>query len=206
MSRISTGLNDPGRPSAGVLLVATPEIPEGEFWRSVILLLDHDDTGSLGVILNQLTDVPVADLVPGWAHVLFPTVARGGPVSANGAVAVGRLVSPLAPDAVASEVLAGPRRRLQVVAGAWALIDLEADPADTPPLRDAQLFAGYAGWGPGQLQAELRSGSWWVVASHAGDLRLVRELDQVSAWRAVLGRQNSDLKFAATFPADPAHN
>jgi putative transcriptional regulator len=107
---------------------------------------------------------------------------------------------------VASEVLAGPRRRLQVVAGAWALIDLEADPADTPPLRDAQLFAGYAGWGPGQLQAELRSGSWWVVASHAGDLRLVRELDQVSAWRAVLGRQNSDLKFAATFPADPAHN
>ena len=159
------------------------------------------------MVINQLTDVRVEELVPGWSDVLYPTVARGGPVSANGAVAVGRLASPLPPDSSAlAGAAGGGMGRIQVVAGAWALIDLAGEPADAPPLADAQLFTGYSGWGPGQLDAELRSGSWWVVASRAEDLRLARQSDQVSVWRTVLARQHSDLRFAATFPADPAHN
>lgn len=190
-------LNTPGVPRVGALLVATPEISQGIFRRSVILLLDHDESGSLGVILNHLTDLAAADVMPGWESVLYTNVAEGGPVGPDSAVAVARL---------SGDRMADPTTGLQRLSGPWALVDLESDPDGLVEVTGAQLFAGYSGWGPGQLAGELHGGAWWVVESHPADLALARQSDPQTMWRTVLRRQSGDLRFAATFPDDPSHN
>ena len=95
---------------------------------------------------------------------------------------------------------------LRQVAWPWAMVDLDGDPAKLAEVAGAQLFAGYSGWGPEQLEGELRSGAWWVVDSHPADLALARQSERVSMWRTVLRRQAGDLRFAATYPDDPSHN
>src|SRR3954465_14305491 len=80
---------------AGLLLVATPLLLDPNFAETVVLLLDADDDGALGVVLNRPSSVPVADALEGWGGVVAePEVLfQGGPVSTEGALAVGRLRS-----------------------------------------------------------------------------------------------------------------
>ncbi len=198
MARISSGLGDPGEAFTGALLVATPLIDEPTFRRSVVLLLEHDEAGTLGVVLNDLSAVPVEEVVPGWEWVLHPQIALGGPVQADAGVAVASLrqgIREVLPDGV------------RALSGLWAVIDLEREPDSLAPvLADAQLFVGYAGWAAGQLDDELEQGSWWVVDSAAGDLELARRSPRDYAWSKVLRRQPNDLRYASTFPPDPALN
>jgi putative transcriptional regulator len=198
VARISSGLADSGEAFCGALLVATPLIEEPTFRRSVVLLLEHDEAGTLGVILNDLSAVPAADVLPGWRDVLHPQVALGGPVQADAGVAVAQLH-----EAARTSPPAGVRP----LSGPWAVIDLDRDPDDlAPAVADAQLYVGYAGWAVGQLDAELAQGSWWVVHSRAGDLELARRSPRDYCWSRVLRRQPNDLRFASTFPPDPALN
>lgn len=198
VARTSTGLADSGEAFTGALLLATPLIEEPTFRRTVVLMLEHDEGGSLGVILNDLSAVPAADVLPDWRAVLHPQVALGGPVQADAGVAVAQLH-----DAA----LAAPPDGVRTLAGPWAVIDLDQDPDGlAPALADAQLFVGYAGWGVGQLDAELAQGSWWVVESRAGDLELARRTPRDYCWSKVLRRQPNDLRLASTFPPDPALN
>lgn len=196
--RTSSGLADSGEAFVGALLLATPLIEEPTFRRTVVLMLEHDDAGSLGVILNDLSAVPAADVLPGWRDVLHPQVALGGPVQADAGVAVAQLHD----SAVAS-----PPAGVRVLAGPWAVIDLDQDPdLLTAACADAQLFVGYAGWSVGQLDAELAQGSWWVVDSRPGDLELARRTPRDYCWSQVLRRQPNELRLASTFPPDPALN
>lgn len=179
----------------GRLLVATPQIEEGIFHRSVILVLDHGEGGAQGVILNRPLEAEVDAVLPGWqALATHPdTVFHGGPVqtdSALGLVSVpGEGEAPL-----------GIRRLF----GGIGVLDLDAP----PPLVAAELgglriFAGYAGWTAGQLEGEIRSGSWYVVDAEARDAFTDRPDD---LWVRVLRRQRSELAFVATFPTDPSLN
>ncbi|MDQ1248283.1 MAG: putative transcriptional regulator [Actinomycetota bacterium] len=196
--RTSSSLADSGEAFAGALLLATPLIEEPTFRRTVVLMLEHDDGGSLGVILNDLSAVPAADVLPAWGGVLHPQVALGGPVQADAGVAVAQLHA---------DAMAAPPAGLRLLAGPWAVIDLDQDPDQvTAALADAQLFVGYAGWSVGQLDAELAQGSWWVVESRPGDLELARRTPRDYCWSKVLRRQPNDLRFASTFPPDPALN
>ncbi|GAB3964553.1 YqgE/AlgH family protein [Streptomyces sparsus] len=178
----------------GRLLVATPALTDPNFDRAVVLLLDHDEEGSLGVVLNRPTPVGVEDILEPWAALADDpgVVFQGGPVSLDAALGVAVIPG--------SEGPIGWRR----VHGAIGLVDLEAPPevlaADLGSLR---IFAGYAGWGPGQLADELSDGAWYVVESEPGD---VSSPAPERLWRAVLRRQRSELAMVATYPDDATLN
>lgn len=198
VSMTSTGLADSGTAFVGALLVATPLIDEPTFRRAVVLLLEHNEEGSLGVVLNDLSDLPADDVMPGWTGVLHRYVALGGPVQGDAGVAVASLVGDSGTSAPTG---------VRPLAQGWAVLDLNGEPAALAgSVDDAQLFLGYAGWGAGQLDEELAAGSWWVVASQPGDLRLGRVGPREATWSRVLRRQPTDLRLASTYPADPSHN
>lgn len=185
----------------GRLLVATPSLGDPNFARTVVLVLDHDHSGTLGVVLNRPTDVPVGDVLPDWRSDVSPpsTLFGGGPVATDSALAVGVLAGPVDEDDVMSG-LVGWRSMF----GRVGLVDL-----DTPvevvggALQGLRIFAGYAGWTSGQLEGEIETGAWLIVDGRDGDLTTVTPED---LWADVLRRQPGDARYLATYPSDPSYN
>lgn len=178
----------------GRLLVATPALADPNFDRAVVLLLDHDEEGSLGVVLNRPTPVGVGDILETWAGLAGEpgVVFQGGPVSLDSALGIAVIPGDEGP--------LGWRR----VHGAIGLVDLEAPPElVASSLGSLRIFAGYAGWGPGQLEGELNEGAWYVVESEPGDVSSPRP---EALWRSVLRRQRNELAMVATYPDDPSLN
>lgn len=179
----------------GRLLVATPLLEEPTFRRAVVLLLDHGDDGALGIVVNRPLEVDVSTVLPAWQpHVTRPgRLFQGGPVALDSALGV---VAVPGDD----DEPVGVRR----IIGALGLIDL-----DTPPevvaggVAGLRIFAGYAGWSPGQLEGEIREGSWYVVDAESRDAFTDRP---ETLWREVLRRQRGDLAFVSTYPDDPGRN
>lgn len=183
------------RIEAGSLLVATPQLIDPNFADSVVLLLDVDDDGALGVVLNRPTPLAVAEVLPDWRDVVSdPDVLfRGGPVSQEGALAIALLRS-------AGQDPEGFRP----VWGRLGIIDLDASEDEIGPALEAlRIFAGYAGWGAGQLADEIQEGSWYVVPGRADD---AFRADPRDLWRDVLRRQPGQLAWHATRPVDPDLN
>lgn len=188
----------PTAPGAGMLLVAAPALLDPNFADTVVLLLDVNDEGALGVVLNRPSPVPVAEVLPEWGPVASePEVLfRGGPVGPEGALAVVLVGGPT--DDPAGRV------GFREVAGGVGLVDL-----DTPielvaeGLAALRVFAGYAGWGAGQLDEEIAEGSWYVVPGEPHD---AFHPDTGGLWREVLRRQPDELAWSSTRPADPGLN
>jgi putative transcriptional regulator len=180
---------------AGNLLVATPILLDPNFAEAVVLLLDADENGALGVVLNRPSTVAVADVLESWAGVVAEpgVLFQGGPVSTEGALAVGRLRT-------ADDAPVGFRE----VTEDLGVVDL-----DTPvelvdgSLEGLRIYAGYAGWGAGQLEGEIEEGSWYVVPSLPPDYF---RGDTHSMWRDVLRRQPGELAWHSTRPLDPDLN
>ena len=186
-------------PEAGLLLVAAPSL-EDPFHQAVILLLEHDESGTLGVVINQPTTLDVGSVLPGWRDHLTGTthLFQGGPValdSALGLAALGAAVrEPEEPE--------GFRR----IVGPLGIIDLDV-PVDAlvPHLQALRIYAGYAGWSPGQLEDELDRGSWAVV--RPGDIVTDAFLaDPEHLWSAVLRRAGGTLAWWPLCPSDPGLN
>ena len=179
----------------GRLLVATPTLEEPTFRRTVVLMLDHGNDGALGIVVNRPLEVDVAAVLPAWQpHVTRPgRLFQGGPVALDSALGV---VAVPGDD----DEPVGVRRLI----GALGLVDL-----DTPPeivaggVAGLRIFAGYAGWGSGQLEGEIESGSWYVVDAEARD---PFSDTPETLWRSVLRRQRGDLAFVSTYPDDPSQN
>jgi putative transcriptional regulator len=186
-------------PQAGLLLVAAPTL-EDPFHQAVILLLEHDESGTLGVVINQPTTLDVGSVLPGWRDHLTGTTLlfQGGPValdSALGLAALGAAVrEPEEPE--------GFRR----VVGPLGIIDLDvAVDVLVPHLQALRIYAGYAGWSPGQLEDELDRGSWAVV--RPGDIVTDAFLaDPAQLWSAVLRRAGGTLAWWPLCPRDPGLN
>ncbi|WP_432042173.1 YqgE/AlgH family protein [Streptomyces cadmiisoli] len=182
----------------GRLLVATPALADPNFDRAVVLLLDHDEEGSLGVVLNRPTPVGVGDILEDWAQLTGEpgVVFQGGPVSLDSALGVA-----VVPGGSGGDTAPLGWRRVH---GAIGLVDLEAPPElMAAVLGSLRIFAGYAGWGPGQLEDELVEGAWYVVESEPGD---VSSPSPERLWREVLRRQRNELAMVATYPDDPSLN
>lgn len=184
----------------GRLLVASPSLLDDNFDRSVVFLVDHDESGALGVIINRPSQIDVGSILPDW--MLYSSEPRvvfhGGPVGRDSALAIGALL-PRFEDPAGSEPL-GFRR----VFGQLGLIDLDAIPEDVAALvSNLRVFAGYAGWESGQLEGEIREGAWFVVDSFSSDPFAV---EPSQLWQEVLRRQGGDLALVATFPEDPTLN
>jgi putative transcriptional regulator len=184
----------------GSLLVATPLLDDPNFRRGVVLLVDHDQQeGTLGVVLNRPTEVPVDQVLPPWSELVTGpgVVFQGGPVALDSALALARV--PGAGDPLGWRALDGVP-----AASRLGLVDLDAPPevlaAEVTALR---VFAGYAGWGAGQLRSEVEEGAWYVLPGEPQDVFID---DPERLWRLVLRRQGGDLAFVATFPDDPSLN
>jgi putative transcriptional regulator len=184
-----------GAPAAGRLLVATPSLVDPNFANAVVLLLDHDDDGSLGVILNRPSAITVASVLADWGASVDPpeVLFEGGPVSTDAALAVA-LVPDAGPDPIG----------FRCIFDRTGIIDLDTPPEVlAPAITRMRVFAGYSGWGSGQLQAEVDKGSWYVLESTAHD---IFDPDPGALWSQVLRRQPGSLAWVSTRPADPTLN
>ncbi|MDT4918058.1 MAG: putative transcriptional regulator [Pseudonocardiales bacterium] len=179
-------------PAAGRLLVATPLLGDPHFVRTVVYLLEHDGGGTVGVVLNRPSHTPVAQVLPDWHDAVSgpAVVFGGGPVQPDGALCLGQLQP-------------GAEGIREVVDGV-STVDLDGDVAVIAPnARRLRVFAGHAGWSPGQLEGELDEGAWWVFRGGPDDLF---SDDPRTMWRQVLRRQPSPVNLLSTYPADPTLN
>ena len=172
------------------LLVATPLIGDGNFERTVVLLLEHNADGAIGLVLNRPTSLVVAELLTGWEGtpgVLF----SGGPVSPETLIGLSGEWPGCAEE--------GWRRILGHVGSVNLSLGAE-ELADRPDLR---IYFGYAGWDAEQLEGEIESGAWFVVDAEPADVLCG---DPEGLWRAVLARQSDKISWFRNYPDDPRAN
>lgn len=178
----------------GRLLVAEPTLADPNFHRTVVYLIEHNDDGSLGVVLNRPSETPVHAVVPTWSpYVSDPKIVfTGGPVSPEAAICLARCDD-------------GTDSPLWTALGAGVgVLDLNGDPIDAPSgVTGLRIFAGYSGWSAGQLEVEMSMDGWFVLDAEADDI-FAETADEL--WRRVLARQDGPLRRFAPFPEDPSVN
>jgi putative transcriptional regulator len=169
----------------GKLLIASPALAD-YFQRAVILVLAHGDEGSMGVVLNRPSEMPVSEALPALAEVAEPgeLVYFGGPVSTDSVVALGDFED-------TSEAAAK-------IVGSLGVVDPDRPRA---ALRRMRAFAGYSGWAPGQLEFELEAAAWIVEPAQVEDAFRNEDL-----WAVVLKRKGGAYSLLARMPTDPSLN
>jgi putative transcriptional regulator len=180
-----------------MLLVATSELQDPHFRRTVVYLVAHGEEGSAGLVLNRRTETAVHSVLPGWVpHTAKPqAVYAGGPVQPSGAMCLGVSRGGYFP---------GEGFGLVRVAGRVVLVDLDSEPATAAAtLTGVRIFAGHAGWGEGQLVAEIAEGAWFVVPGLDNDILAGPMVD---LYFRSLKRQGFPLAWEAYRPADLERN
>jgi putative transcriptional regulator len=179
------------RSLAGSLLVAAPSLFDPNFRRVVVLVGHHDEGGAVGVVLNRPSDHEVAGAAPPLASLVPPgeRLFVGGPVQPEAAVVVADFEQP---------------DRAEILAfGSVGFLPQEIDPDALGPLRAARVFAGYAGWGSGQLEAELEEEAWLITPATPEDI-FTSEPERL--WTNVVRRLGPEYELMATMPIDPSLN
>lgn len=176
-------------PDRGRLLVAAPGLPDPNFETTVVLLLEHGVEGTLGVVLNQPSEVGLADALDEWEPYAAepPVFFVGGPVGQGSILGLAR---------VSGDEPIGVRPLVRDI----GLIDLEMGPTALGLEGPVRVFAGYAGWGAGQLELEIEAGTWFILEVRTED---VFGADPESLWRDVLARQGGVF---STITPDPTLN
>lgn len=173
------------------LLISGGGLYDPDFRHTVVLVGEHGDEGAVGVVLNRPLEVTVDQVVPplseltGAGERLF----QGGPVEPSQAVLLAEVDDPAMLD-------------VRVFASVGFLTG--EVPSDVrPAVRRARVFLGHAGWGPGQLEAELESGSWIIDPATEED---VFTGEPEALWRRVLERKGPPYTTLARIPFDPSTN
>src|SRR3954451_7665431 len=169
----------------GHLLIAAPSLFD-YFRRTVVLVIENTEEGAMGVGLNRPSETTVGEAVSTLAELTddHELVRLGGPVSPESVVALGEF-----------EDLA---EAATPVAGSLGLLDPDSP---DPSLRRLRVYAGYAGWGPGQLEGEIDDGSWIVESLDPED-----PFKDGDLWADALQRKGGGYSLLATMPADPSLN
>jgi putative transcriptional regulator len=176
----------------GRLLLASPSLFDPNFRRTVVLVTEHNEDGAAGLVLNRLSETHVVEAIPDLAPLVADEehVYVGGPVQQEAVLVLAEFDDPdEAATLVVDDVGFIPGD------GDFALLSVAT--------RRARVFAGYAGWGAGQLEAELEESSWIVAEADGLDLFPEPETD---LWGAVLRRKGGVYRIVALMPEDPALN
>ncbi len=194
---------------AGTLIVASPKLVDSNFNRSVVLMLEHGESGAIGVVLNQPTMTSVTGAfrsLKGVAAISNPAVVFvGGPVSPQSVIALGRAASPDIMnflDAVEGEF----DDRIYKQPMNYLFNDIYAvdmDQLTDSRIESLRIFMGYAGWDANQLEEEIDAGAWFAVDSLTGDV-FTSQPDNL--WHDVLFRQGGSLAMVANYPLHPRLN
>jgi putative transcriptional regulator len=180
-----------GESHRGKLLIAGAGLFDANFRRTVVLIGEHNDEGALGVVLNRPSPATVEEVVAPLAGIVGPheLVFVGGPVQPQSAVLLAQFEHPDSADLLVFDSIG------------FLMGDVEA--AAIPQVRRARVFAGYAGWGPGQLEAELEEESWILETAFPED---VFSEDPEGLWSSVLRRKGGRFEMLALMPFDPSLN
>jgi putative transcriptional regulator len=177
---------------AGQLLIAAPSLLDPNFKRTVVLVGVHSQQGAMGVVLNRPSEVTAGEAVPALESAVEPSelVYVGGPVQSTSVVVLAEFLDP-APAGV-------------IVLGR---IGFPAPDSDLAQLSEAtsrmRVYAGYAGWGEGQLESEIADGDWIVQPAMRQDI-FTEEPQEL--WSAVLSRKGGSYALLARMPPDPSLN
>jgi putative transcriptional regulator len=168
----------------GKLLIASPSMAD-YFHRTVILMVEHSSEGAFGLVLNRPSETTVGEASPELAGLIGDghLVHVGGPVQPNAVTAIGEH--------------SDPATATKLIIGTVGMVDLD----DPPELSKLRVFAGYAGWGPGQLDGELEQEAWIVDETHPDDPFCEGDL-----WARVLARKGGEYALLARMPPDPSVN
>lgn len=177
-------------PVSGDLLVSAPSLLDPNFRRTIVLLVQVEQDGAVGLVLNRPASLEAGELpFPSWL-LSRARIRQGGPVGSDSVLAIGD--SDQVPECSSRPLFVG-----------LCAVDLDSLEEQSPLAADISLFVGYAGWGPGQLLNELQSDDWAVVAGSAADaLRVPPE----HVWWEVVGRQRSPVRLWRTLAEDPRSN
>jgi putative transcriptional regulator len=175
----------------GQLLIAGPSLLDPNFFRTVVLVIEHSDEGALGLVLNRPSETSVGEAVDELEELLRSEdpLFIGGPVQQSALIVLAEFDDAANAALIAFEDVG--------VLGTGAV---DGQPSG---VRRGRAFAGHAGWGPGQLDSELERGDWIVE-------RAIRE-DAFSAapvqlWESVLTRKGGSYALVARMPPDPSMN
>lgn len=180
---------------AGRLLIATPNIEDPNFRRAVVLLCAHDGDGAFGLVINRpIEGEAVAEHLPQWADLAAapPVLFGGGPVSPTAVFAL-----------AASDDVPAAAWDLRVAPGLGLVNPGEGPGRFAGRLARARAFAGYAGWGAGQLEGEIDGHGWFVVDALPDD---PFDASPHELWREALRRQGGELARFASHPRQPGVN
>jgi putative transcriptional regulator len=176
----------------GQLLIAGPKLGDPNFWRTVVLVVDHSQAGALGLVLNRPSEAKVGDAVPELQELISPDadVLVGGPVQKSAVIVLAEFVDPSEAALIAFGDIG--------VLGNVLASDLPGS-----GIREARAFAGHAGWGPGQLDDEVERGDWILEPARRSDAFARRP---GGLWPAVLTRKGGSYALVARMPSDPSVN
>jgi putative transcriptional regulator len=175
----------------GQLLIASPGLLDPNFRRTVVLVTEHNEEGAAGLVLNRPSPTEVSEVVP----LLEPLVEDGeqvwvgGPVQPNAVLVLGEFLDP---DDAAVPLF-----------GALGFPSLDEPDEVVPMTTRRRVFAGYAGWGSGQLEDEL-SREDWIVEPALPDDAFTEAPDEL--WRDVLRRKGGIYELVSRMPEDPSVN
>lgn len=174
----------------GTLLIASPEIESGLFFRGVIVICEHNASGSFGLLINKPIDLDLPEEVINLSDAANPrvTVRAGGPVQTNQMMLLhGREDAEQQTLKICEDVyLGGDLQFLQEV-----LADEEG-----PPI---QLCFGYSSWMGGQLEREFLDGSWFI---HPASKKYIFDTPQEKLWRTVLRDMGGKYATLSMIPDD----
>jgi putative transcriptional regulator len=177
----------------GQLLIAGPRLVDPNFFRTVVLVIEHSEDGAFGLVLNRPSETSVGEAVPELETLIDPDepLHIGGPVQPSTVITLARFAD------VDEAALA-------------AFDDIGVLGTGGPPIEDmadrlltARAFVGHSGWGPGQLEAELETGDWILEPARAED---VFSADPLELWSTVLTRKGGSYALVARMPMDPSLN
>jgi putative transcriptional regulator len=177
----------------GKLLLAGPVLKDPNFDRSVVFIAEHTEDGAMGLVLNRPSSATVAEAVPDltWVAGDDDPVYVGGPVAPNGVIVLAEWED--------------PTQAVVLVDDDLGFVPGDAEDADAlaAAVRRARVYAGHAGWGPGQLEAELAEEAWIVEPPLRDELF---SDDAEGLWSAVLRRMGREFALLSTMPPDPSLN
>ena len=175
----------------GRLLISSGGLFDPNFRHTVVLVGQHDAEGALGVVLNRALNVTVEQAVPPLAGLVAPgeLLYQGGPVQPTSPVLVAELAHPELADIP--------------IFGSIGFLIGEVSSDIEPGIVRARIFAGYSGWGPGQLEAEMEQDSWILDPAREEDV-FTDSPDLL--WSRVLVRKGPEYHHLSRMPYDPSMN
>jgi putative transcriptional regulator len=190
---LKTKISPMDSPAPGMLLIADPFLKDPQFTRSVILLCEHQQKGSLGFVINKLFNQTVDELIPEVTGYKIP-LYHGGPVQMDTVHFIHQH-----PDLIEG----GFEIRKGIYWGGAFERAIDLINTGLIELSKIKFFIGYSGWSEGQLDGELKEHSW--IVSEAS-LKIVFQEEENNIWKQSLLNMGDNFAMMANFPLDPSLN